>query len=655
MKDFIQNRDGDFITRNNKSISWNKGTTSFVLRGKTIGSKEEALSIIYKQMRHRAVSLGYPQVKISFNPQGSYTDLKDIWVGLDFLGNPDFTYEQKVDIAKGLTTHELSHIMFTCWTTKRSWVNDLSESDAELADAKIFGEIANILEDERIEANVVKKFGGVADDLALVKRNYFGKLVKFNPQSAIQDSLVLLLYAVRYPSSIPQELIDAYPEFYAFITERLSELYNNKRLTAKKDYAHILQASLDILKKLPIQRDGQDEQGNGASGSTFEDAVNQVRDEQNAQREEYNKTDAEFDDIVKEYNKAMSDKSSKEVIDEIKKRAEEKADERDEKRRDYRDARDKVRSLLNNSGIGDLTNPEDEEQILNDFQELREQVDFDTITERGKFTKQISRVTEPRWASKNRAHWYDTHKEAIRPLIPTLRKAMALQFECKDARINNLKSGKIKNLVGAYSGRQDVFSKQPDIVQDKLNLAILVDSSGSMDGVKMQIARDFAMLFYQTFYNSPNVNLWVFGIRDEDTEAYYSPTCKGKFKENFSGLAASGGNNDGHQIMTSADIIRKHNNEPCVMVCISDGEPSDSEYLKYSVNAVKSRNFYPIQIGIGTEYAKRGNSFFKEWAEVSYDEILDVEYGRGDRQAIRENTTRKFAQVVRTKIASVLA
>lgn len=659
MKDLINNRDTDFITRNTKAISWNKGTTSFVLRGKSIGSQEEALNIIYKQMRHRAVSLGYPRVRITFNAQGSYTDLSDIWVGLDFLGNPDYTYEQKVDIAKGLTTHELSHIMFTCSSAKRAWMNNLNNGDYQLANTKVFADIANILEDERIETNVIKKFGGVADDLALVKRNYFGKLVAFNPQGEMQDCLVLLLYAVRYPSSIPQALVDAYPEFYKFISEVISELYNNKRLTAKKDYEHILQASLEIIKKLPFDGEGQGEQGeqgeqgddaSGASGSTFSDALENAEKQRQEKQEAIDKTQAEKNQISQEYGDARADDASQETLDEIEKRYHEKDEERRKQIQERNKAEDAIRTLQNASGIGDLTNPEDEVKNREAFDELRKQVDFDTITERGKFTKQVSNVIDPYTStSPYRVAWFDEHNKAIRPLIPTLRKAMALQFECKDARLNNLKSGKIKNLVGAYSGRQDVFSKQPHIVQDKLNLAILVDTSGSMDGEKMEIARDFAMLFYQTFYNSPNVNLWIYGIKDQSTHVYYTPTLKGKFRERFTGMRSGGGNDDGHQIMTTADLIRQHNNEPCVMVCLSDGAPADYEYLKYAVNAVKARNFYPIQIGIGTDYANEGNPFFSEWAEVNYYEM------NGDRNAIRENTLRKFSQIVRTKIASVLA
>jgi hypothetical protein len=192
------------------------------------------------------------------------------------------------------------------------------------------------------------------------------------------------------------------------------------------------------------------------------------------------------------------------------------------------------------------------------------------------------------------------------------------------------------------------------MTQEKLNLVILIDESGSMAYEKMDIARDFAMLFYQTFRNSPNVNLWMYGLRDHDkqhmTEEFYSPKMKGEFRKRFRGMVAGGGNDDGHQIVRLVDHVRSHNQEPCVMVCISDGVPYDGEYLKYAVRYAKSQNFFPIQIGIETNYAKNGNPYFSEWAEVTPQELY-----KGETSEVRRQVVKKFAQVVRTKVASVLA
>lgn len=645
MRDIINNRSRDFITRNANAIAWNKGTTEYVLRGKTIGGLDEALRIIYSQMRHRAISLGHPTIAINFDANGSYTDLTSVWVGLDFIDDPDFSLEQKVDIAKGLLSHEIAHVKYTCRNAQSKFVDNLSEADYELTKTRVFKDIANILEDERIETNLIKAHAGVADDIALVKRRYFSKVLNFNPQGQVQDSLLLLLYAVRYPSSIPQELIDSNASFYAYLCERLDTLYNKTRLTAKKDYEHILRASLDILKLLPV--------GEGESAEqSVENQKQKVQDLEN-EKAEAKKAKFEAEQAVDDANAEGAPQEEIDKLIETMKQARDK----------FREVRDELSETQQNNplgnGISDAINPLTDEKAER-FNELRANHNFGEICEKGKYTKCEANVDKPLVredsdysGSLASDELYDEHFNAIKPLMGQLRQAMAMQFDCQNKVVKNLRSGKIKNLVGAYGGRQDVFARKPRMNQQKLNLAILIDESGSMDGEKMQIAKDFAMLFYQTFHNSPNVTLWLYGIRSvgkhQITEEFYSPKTKGEFRKRFRGMIAGGGNDDGHQIVNLVDHVRAHNSEPCVLVCISDGVPSDHDYLKYSVRYAKSKDFFPIQIGIGTMYEEFGNPFFSEWAEVT-----EKDFRKKPISQVREETIRKFSQVVRAKITSVL-
>lgn len=645
MRDIINNRDRDFITRNASAIAWNKGTTEYVLKGKTIGGLDEALRIIYSQMRHRAISLGHPTIAINFEANGSYTDLTSVWVGLDFIDDPNFSLEQKVDIAKGLLSHEIAHVKYTCRNANDRFVSNLSGDDYTLTKTRVFKDIANILEDERIETNLIKAHAGVADDIALVKRRYFSKVLNFNPQGQLQDSLLLLLYAVRYPSSIPQELIDSNASFYAYLCERLDTLYNKTRLTAKKDYEHILQASLDILKVLPVGEGESAEQAVQNQKQKIEDLEKQTADARNA------KFEAE-----KAVDEASEEGAPQEEIEKLREAMSQARDKFRESRNELSET--KQSSPLGN-GISDAINPLTEEEAKR-FGELTAKHNFDEICEKGKYTKCEAKVDKPIVREDGdysgalaSDELYDEHFNAIKPLMGQLRQAMAMQFDCQNKVVKNLRSGKIKNLVGAYGGRQDVFARKPRMNQQKLNLAILIDESGSMDGDKMNIAKDFAMLFYQTFHNSPNVTLWLYGIRSvgitQITEEFYSPKTKGEFRKRFRGMIAGGGNDDGHQIVSLVDHVRAHNSEPCVLVCISDGAPANEDYLKYSVRYAKSKDFYPIQIGIGTSYEQNGNPFFSEWAEVTKGNFRNKPIAQ-----VREETIRKFSQVVRAKITSVL-
>ena len=653
MKDVINNRSRDFITRNTKSIKWSKGTTEFVLKGKSIGGVDEALKLIYSQMRHRAVSLGYPRVPINFDANGSYTDLKSIWVGLDYIHDKGFTLEQKVDIAKGLASHELAHIMYTCQQTKNRWEKTLTRDEVNLTNTQVFLDIANILEDERIETNLIKKFGGVADDLALVKRRYFSKVVDFNPQGEVQNALVLLLYIVRYPSSIPQELIDAQQDFYEFVCERIDTLYNKTRLTAKKDYEHILQASLDIIKVLPMGDGKSAEQVAQEAKEKAKEAEKQMAD---ASEKKYN--------IREDRDTEMSEAKSQDEANQIEDEAQQQIQEQDKVIREAKEERDEAREIQFNpfgrgNSLKETLDARSDDDARN-FEELSKNHNFDEITERGSFVKCEGHICKPivdeGYSRYLPSEKFEEHHNAIKPLMGTLKQAMALQFETRNRIVRNQRSGRIKNVVGAHIGRQDVFARKPRMTQEKLNLVILIDQSGSMGDEKIEIARDFAMLFYQTFRNSPNVDLWLYGLRsysgEHRTEEFYSPKLKGEFRKRFRGMVDGGANDDGHQIVKLVDHVRSHTQEPCILVCISDGEPHDYDYLKYSVRYAKSQNFFPIQIGVGTEYEKLGNKFFDEWAEASFD---DIYRNNLDLAELRRQVVKKFSQVVRTKVASVLA
>jgi hypothetical protein len=637
--DVIKGRDANHITRNANSISWKQSTTEYVMKGNKIISEEQCLKVIYSQMRHRAVSLGHPNVPISFSPSGSYTDLKRVNIGLDYLRNPKYSFEQKVDIAKGLMSHELAHIKYTCKKTRDKWISKLNQNEYWIANQSLFQSIQNILEDERIETNLIASHGGVADDLAIVKEHYFGKVLSLNPQGQTQEQVALLLYAVRYPSSIPQELIDRNQEFYDFVCEQIDKLYNGRRLPHKKDYAEILQASLDIIKKFSIEEPkSDDESKDGADG-------------QDGEKSEEN-----------ESNDGQSEsKTIEEILDEHAQKKQE-LDNEEASEEDLSQTRNEMRDLVNQvkNAMRDAEKQFEElddasQEEIDSFRDISKSNDLSEITEEGKHVPTHKRIIAPYVNAKNEINEqkdFDAHHNAIKPLKAKLFKAMNLQFDCQVRKVNNLKNGKIKNLVGAHSGRADVFTRKPKIKQQKLNLAVLIDSSGSMEGEKMDIARDFAMLFYQTFHNSPNVDLWIYGIRFDDTEEYYNPKLKGQFKKRFAGLRSGGGNDDGHQILTLAEKVRSHNDEPCVMVCVSDGDPASKAHTRSAVKQVSKMGIHPIQIGIGTDYASRGNDLFDDYAEVNINDL----YSRVHTQdEIRTKAVSDFSKIVQTKIARVLA
>lgn len=127
-------------------------------------------------------------------------------------------------------------------------------------------------------------------------------------------------------------------------------------------------------------------------------------------------------------------------------------------------------------------------------------------------------------------------------------------------------------------GSLDIFRDRNAPTITKVNLWVIIDSSGSMNGTKIERAQDLAGTLVAAFQRIPSVRLQVWqhnAMGDGDVNLYrvYAP---GKNTVNKMRANVGGGNADGFALQAIGDLALKAGrpDERTIVWMISDGLPS---------------------------------------------------------------------------------
>ena len=201
--------------------------------------------------------------------------------------------------------------------------------------------------------------------------------------------------------------------------------------------------------------------------------------------------------------------------------------------------------------------------------------------------------------------------------------AKILQFRTVDKKLINksTRSGVLdtNKLAEAVQGVPNVYERYGHAKSDKISVAILIDQSGSMGGVKIERATEAAILFAEALKKNVSIELFIYGhwgdCRGEvvSINIYKEPNFDRKFS--LGSTSTAGNNADGYAIYEVAKRVRQFSSRPCVMFVISDGQPANSKYSGQSgvehtrqmvTKVTKEENMQVVQIAIepGIESAK---------------------------------------------------
>lgn len=209
---------------------------------------------------------------------------------------------------------------------------------------------------------------------------------------------------------------------------------------------------------------------------------------------------------------------------------------------------------------------------------------------------------------KKALHKVDGTKAAVLQKL-FARKSKDQAFVMKSMRSGRLDTNKIAEAV---QNVPTIYERMGRITTNKICLGVLIDESGSMDGSKIEKARQAAIFINEVFKNMPDVDLYMYGHTADtpSTDVTYLRVYreKGHVTDPFAlgSIAARGNNRDGDAILAFAKRVRKNTPNQGLLFVLSDGQPSASNYggkaciedTRRKVQKAQALGFQIIQIAI---------------------------------------------------------
>ena len=205
----------------------------------------------------------------------------------------------------------------------------------------------------------------------------------------------------------------------------------------------------------------------------------------------------------------------------------------------------------------------------------------------------------------------------VKQYIPAISKIM--KGHCKGYKLihRSMRSGVLdtNKLAEAFQGVPTVYLREGEVKTDKVAVCVLIDESGSMGGVRIQAARDTAILINEAIGQVPNVELFIYGHsgdmkREYSTEMYVYREKGYVPKFSLGSVRARSQNRDGIAILETAKRVRKQTKNPVLFFILSDGAPCAGAYggesamrhVRECVTKTEQLGFYVIQVCINHSY-----------------------------------------------------
>ena len=215
--------------------------------------------------------------------------------------------------------------------------------------------------------------------------------------------------------------------------------------------------------------------------------------------------------------------------------------------------------------------------------------------------------------AENATEQYHKIKSKVLSQARSLSSVIRMDLQPKEEILTGLRSGKLdeSKLVDAVFGRPTVYSQRNQTEAPSINIILMIDESGSMDGEKIEDAKQVAILFNEALKLVPKSKLSVYGYTSDFNEDHSDTITIYKepgFDRTFAlgSVRAKGSNRDGRCIRAVIDRVKKLNPGNSILFVISDGQPSGLAYhgveaindTREAVIYAEKNGLTPIQVGI---------------------------------------------------------
>jgi hypothetical protein len=188
--------------------------------------------------------------------------------------------------------------------------------------------------------------------------------------------------------------------------------------------------------------------------------------------------------------------------------------------------------------------------------------------------------------------YMDEIKKRSLPIQHALRNLLITVMQ-PPKPVYGFRSGSLdENALHSVSYDDRLFSRTPPQGEDKVEVILLLDCSGSMSGSRMESTLDCAYAISSVLGRSPRITVRIIGHSAYKEPERVTIRLKEVTKDNLIHCYASGENGDGYAIQYAAGLFNRAKRK--IMILIADGQPSvvhhytGSEALQHTAKVVQS-------------------------------------------------------------------
>ena len=249
--------------------------------------------------------------------------------------------------------------------------------------------------------------------------------------------------------------------------------------------------------------------------------------------------------------------------------------------------------------------------------------------------------------SPNRWKYEDSLKR-VRKFIPAVSAALRSHGTGYTFNITGTRSGLLdtNRLCEARQGVQNVYMRKGEVKADKLCVALVIDESGSMDGIRERLARDTAVLVNEAVGPLRDVRLHIYGYTDwinNELQNYREGNAPFD-KYALGSITSRRGTPTAEAMAEAAWRIRRSSREKVLMFVVSDGYPNGGGgSVRRVTNELQKNGFEIVGISISSELDKAGlEKMYDHYIVMDNLDNLASELGKTVKKVILKASKRRI-------------